>query len=134
MPSSSSHIISNGDSLRLDVVHSVYKNKVVYEKMPEGELFPSKKEVLHKQIRVKKWFKKEAIVSVEEYVTVNNKIAKSRSIVFDKYSGRFYATFHRMDDVVNNLAHQPYKNQIGFTYDNKVHPTGSQVYQHKTRR
>jgi hypothetical protein len=130
----SSHIVATDESIRLDIVHSVYKNKIVYEKMPEGDLFPNKKETLHKQIRVKKWFKKDAIVSVEEYVTVNNKISKHRSIVFDKYSGRFYATYHNIDDVIKNLTHQPYKNQIGFSYDNKIHSTRSQVYQYKSRR
>jgi hypothetical protein len=129
----SSQIISTDESVRLDIVHSVYKNKVVYEKMPEGDLFPNKKETFHKQIRVKKWFKKEAIISVEEYVTRKNKIAKSRSIVFDKYSSRFYVTFHRVEDIISNLTIQPYKNQIGFTYDNKVHPTRPQVCKYKKR-
>lgn len=118
----------------LEVVHSVYKKKVEYEMMPEGDLFPQQKEKLHKQIRVKKWFKKDAISSVEEYVTSKNTIAKNRCIVFDKYSGRFYATFHHMNEVVNKLEPQPCKNQIGFTYDNKVHTARSQVHEHKTRR
>jgi hypothetical protein len=126
-------VVSNNDSVMLEVVHSVYKKKVKYEVMPEGDLFPQEKEVLHKQIRVKKWFKKEAISSVEEYVTSKNTIAKNRCIVFDKYSGRFYATFHQLHEVVNKLEPQPYKNQIGFTYDTKVYTTGPQVHQHKTR-
>lgn len=127
-------IRTTSDSVQLEVVHSVYKFKVEYEQMPEGDLFPNRKEVLHKQIRVKKWFKKEAITSVEEYVTVKNTIAKSRSIVFDKYSGKFYATFHNPEEVIKCIEPQSYKNQIGFTYDTKVYPAGSQIHQHKTRR
>lgn len=127
-------IVSTMESIRLDVVHSVYKTKLEYEQMPEGELFPSKKEVLQKQIRVKKWFKKEGITSVEEYVTSRNTISKSRCIVFDKYSGRFYATFHNAEEVMKIIETQPYKNQIGFTYDTQIHSARPQVYQHKKRR
>lgn len=127
-------IVSTVESVRLDVVHSVYKTKLEYEQMPEGELFPNKREVLHKQIRVKKWFKKEGITSVEEYVTARNTVSKSRSIVFDKYSGRFYATFHHPEEVMRSIETQPYKNQIGFTYDTQIHPTRSQVHEHKKRR
>lgn len=127
-------ILTHEDNIRLEIVHSVYKTKVKYEKMDSGEYFPEKKEILDKQIRVKKWFKKECITSVEEYVTAKNTIAKNRSIVFDKYSGRFYATYHAPEDVIKNMATQTYKNQIGFTYDNKIHPARSQVHQYKTRR
>jgi hypothetical protein len=127
-------IQSHGDSVRLEVVHSVYKTKVHYEKMEGGDLFPAQKDILVKQIKVKKWFKKEAITSVEEYVTVKNTIAKNRSIVFDKYSGKFYATFHGAQEVINTIEPQSYKNQIGFTYDTKIYPAGSQIHQHKKRR
>ena len=126
-------IQTKGDSLRLEVVHSVYKDKVTYEQMPEGDIFPIKKEVLHKQIRVRKWFKKEAITSVEEYVTVRNTIARNRCVVYDKYSAKFYATYHNAEEVIRNLE-SSYKNQIGFTYDTKIHPSGSQIHQHKKRR
>jgi hypothetical protein len=122
------------DSIQLEIVHSVYKDKVEYERLPEGELFPTKKEVLQKQIRVKKWFKKEAITSVEEYVTSKNKIAKSRCIVFDKYSARFYATYHNSEDVMRCIEPQSYKNQIGFTHDTKIYPAGSQIHKYKTGR
>lgn len=123
----------SNDCVCLDVVHSVYKNKVVYEKMPDGDLFPNKKEILHKQLRVKKWFRKEAISSVEEYVTSKNTVSKTRSVVFDKYSGRFYATYHSVEEVIKHLAPQPYKNQIGFSYDTKIYPAGPQVHEYKKR-
>lgn len=126
-------IETTDESVRLEVVHSVYKSKVKYEKMEGGELFPERKEVLHKQIRVKKWFKKEAITSVEEYVTNKNTIARNRCVVFDKYSGKFYAAFHNVNEVMRCIEIQPYKNQIGFTYDTKIYSTGSQVHQLKKR-
>lgn len=127
-------IHTTNESVRLDIVHSVYKNTVKYEQLPEGEMFPVKKETLHKQIRVKKWFKKEAITSVEEYVTSRNRIAKSRSVVFDKYSQKFYATFHNAEEVIRSIEPQSYQNKIGFNYDTKVYPSGSQIHQHKKGR
>lgn len=124
----------NGESIQLEIVHSVYKSKMEYEKLADGELYPNRKEVLDKQIRVRKWFKKEAITSVEEYVTTKNTIAKNRCIVYDKYSGKFYAAFHHPDDVMSEIEPKPIENKIGFTHDNKIHSSGPQIYQHKKRR
>lgn len=124
------------DSVALDVVHSVYKTKTIYQKMEGGELFPERKEVLVKQIKVKKWFKKECISSIEEYVNSKNKISKKRSVVFDKYSGRFYATFHSPQEVMEAISSHPSHttNPIGFRYDNNIHTSKSQIQQHRTRR
>lgn len=122
------------DSVALDVVHSVYKTKTIYQKMEGGELFPEQKVVLVKQIKVKKWFKKESISSVEEYVTSKNKISKKRSVVFDKYSGRFYQTYHSPQDVIRAISAQPMNNSIGFRHDTNIHPTTTQIQQHRTRR
>ena len=97
----------NRDNIRLSLVHQVYKEKTKYTKMPDGELIPEKKERLQKEITVQKWFRRDAIVSVEEYVTVTNKIAKNRSIVTDKYSGRSYATFHSPEEVMRSIHPEP---------------------------
>ena len=121
------------DSIQLEVVHSIYKTKTIYQKMEGGELFPEKKEVLVKQIKVKKWFKKECISSIEEYVNSKNKISKHRSVVFDKFSGRFYATFHSPHEILRAITN-PMNNPIGFTHDNNIHPSTSQVQQYRTRR
>jgi hypothetical protein len=101
--------------------------------MEGGELFPERKEVLVKQIKVKKWFKKECISSIEQYVNSKNKISKKRSVVFDKYSGRFYATFHSPQEVIRAISY-PMNNPIGFTHDTNIHTSTSQVQQHRTRR
>jgi hypothetical protein len=66
-----------------------------------------KKEILQKEITVQKWFRRDSIVSVEEYVTVQNKIAKNRSIVTDKYTGRSYATFHSPDEIMKSIYPEP---------------------------
>lgn len=65
-----------------------------------------------KQIHVRKWFVKDGITSVEEYVTKDDKISKIRSIVYDKYSGRFYATHHGADEVMRHL--NPPAKDVGF--------------------
>ena len=124
-------IRSTNDDICLNIVHSVYKKKTVYTNIGGGDSFAEKKEVLVKQIIVKKWFKKEAITSVEEYVTSKNKVAKSRSIIFDKYSSRFYATFHNVDEIMNNINNRTYKNQIGFKHDTDIHPIQPQVFKHR---
>jgi hypothetical protein len=126
--------LNYNDTIELNVVHSVYKTKTIYQKMEGGDLYPEKKEVLVKQIKVKKWFKKECISSVEEYVNSKNRISKKRSVVFDKFSGRFYATFHSPQEVIQHIASSPMNNPIGFRHDNNIHPTTTQVQQHRTRR
>lgn len=122
------------DAIALNVVHSVYKTKTIYQKMDGGELFPERKEVLVKQIKVKKWFIKECISSIEEYVNSKNQISPKRSVVFDKYSGRFYATFHSPEEVLQAISASPVKNSIGFNHDTKIHTSRSQIHEHKKRR
>lgn len=126
--------LNYNDTIELNVVHSIYKTKTIYQKMEGGELFPERKEVLIKQIKVKKWFKKECISSVEEYVNSKNQVSRKRSVVFDKYSGRFYATFHSPQEVMQNISSSPMTTPIGFKHDNNIHPSKSQVQQHRTRR
>jgi hypothetical protein len=101
------------DNVRLSVVHQVYRNKIQYTKLPDGELYPEKRETLRKEMTLQKWFKKDAITSVEEYVTHANKIAKSRSIIFDKYSGRSYMTYHSPDEIMSTI-YPDVKQTIGF--------------------
>lgn len=120
------------DSICLSIVHSVTKQKTVYQKLSGGEDYPEQKEVLVKQIHVRKWFRKDGITSVEEYVTAKNTIARNRSIVFDKYSGRFYATFHSSEEIMQNIVSSV--NPIGFKHDTKIYSGGSQIHQHKKGR
>ena len=51
-------ILQNKDSIRLSVVHPVYKSVTHYVKMPDGELIPERKEKLIKEITLHKWLKK----------------------------------------------------------------------------
>jgi hypothetical protein len=119
-------IVSVQDNIKLSIVHSVTKQKVKLVKTEDGTSYPSAQEVNVKQLHVQKWFKKDGITSVEEYVTAKNTIAKSRCIVFDKYSGRFYATFHSAKDVIESISYVK-TNPIGY---DTVHSTRSQVHKY----
>lgn len=121
------------DTIQVQVVHSVYKTRIVYQRLEDGELYHEKKEIVAKQIKVKKWFRKECISSVEQYVTSKNKIAKNRSVIFDKFSGRFYATFHSPEDILYNISSSSTSKPIGYSYDSNIHPSVSQVQQYKPR-
>lgn len=102
---------SDQNRIELSVVHSVYETKNKKVKTPQGiEVIPEEK--MTKQLHVRKWFVKEGITSVEEYVTADHRVSRNRSIVFDKYSGRFYATFHGADEVMKHLS--PKGPEVGF--------------------
>lgn len=101
------------------IVHQVFKMKTVYEKLESGEEYPEEKEVLVKELRISKWFQHDSITSIEDYVTEKNKVAKNRSIIFDRYSGKFYITWHSIDEVVSML-NKP-KQPIGFSNGNYIH-------------
>lgn len=120
--------------IELSIVHPIYKTKTVYQKMQSGEIYPEEKQVLVKQIAVKKWINKNAIGSIEEKVTAKNTIAKERSIIFDRFSQRYYETFHNPQHLIQTLNTTPMKNQIGFTYDTKIHTSRPQILKPKKRR
>lgn len=115
-------------AIELTIVHDVYKTKTVYVKMPEGDEFPETKQVFVKQMLVKKWFIKEAIVSIEQYVTKRHSIGKSRSVIFDRFSGRSYIVLHSPQDILHMMTQDSHpKTPIGFRHDFNIHPTSPQV-------
>lgn len=106
-------IRSTTDSIELKVVYPVYRTKLIKAKGSEDTFI--EKSIIIKELRVKKWFKKDAITSIEDYVTSKNTISKLRSIVFDKYSGRFYPVFHPPEDIMIFTAiPNQFQQQIGF--------------------
>lgn len=98
-----SKIYSDDEGLELLLVYPVFKIKKIKIDTPDG---PITQEVqkLFKEIGVRRWFRKESITLVEEYVTSKFKVSKSRSVIFDKYSARFYNTFHSYNDVKSHLG------------------------------
>lgn len=110
-------LVSTYDHIQVALIHPIYKTYKIKAIDELGNTHIEEKEKLVKQIQVRKWFKKDAIVSVEEYVTTRNKIAKDRSVIYDRYSGRFYATFHNpkeLWDTLNTKNKIVSENHIGF--------------------
>lgn len=103
---------SDGTRIELSVVHNIYESEIVKVKNPDKTHDYEKREKLVKQLHVRKWFSKEGITSVEEYVTNDHRISKSRSIVFDKYTSRFYATWHNPSEIMEHLS--PVSKSVGF--------------------
>jgi hypothetical protein len=107
-------IVTTNEDIQLSIVHPVFKTLRVKMKDEEGNIQYAEKEKLVKQLAVRKWFKKDGLTSVEQYVTTNNRIAKNRSVVYDRYSNRYFATFHSPDELwgyINEKKQKP----IGFT-------------------
>lgn len=97
--------------IELIIVHPVYRTETVYEKRGEDE-FPEEKQVLVKEIKIRKWFHREAITSVEEYVNEKNRVCRSRSMIYDRFSSRFYITWHSVEELLQRIE-KP-KQPIGF--------------------
>lgn len=102
------------DDVELKLVHPVYKNKKVKVKDENGKNISVTKKVLHKELRVSRWFRKNDVVSVQQYITSRNTVSTTRCIILDNRTNQFYAVFHSIDQVRSALQPNPIKNQIGF--------------------
>jgi hypothetical protein len=100
-------IVEHNDSIKLSLIHPIYKTTVVYTVDEGGNTVEVKHEKFIKEISVKKWFRKDSIDTVEEYVTSKNKVAKNRSIIHDSSSGTFYQTYHNPDELWFVLRKEP---------------------------
>jgi hypothetical protein len=101
-----------GQKLGLQLVRSVSKIVTVRTKTPEGTVEKEKKQVT-KETKIVKWLNKDGIVSVEPFISERNTIIKDRSVIFDKYSGQFYATWHSVEDIMKILEGQS-REAVGF--------------------
>lgn len=93
----------SGRKVCLALINPVYKKTTSYIKTTNGELIKGQKEKFHKETQVLKWIDLDAIVSIEEYITKKGEVAKSRSIIFDKYSNKFYATWHSVHEIIEAI-------------------------------
>jgi hypothetical protein len=101
------------DDIALLLVHSIYKTKLINRKTADGKKEVLEKQILVKELRVNRWFRKDGIIGVQEYVTSKNTIAKKRCLVYDKYSNQYYLVNHSVEQVRKAIKYIP-KNQIGF--------------------
>lgn len=116
-------IKTTDEEIQISIIHPVYRLYKIKIKDDEGNLIVGEKEKLVKEISVKRWMKKEGITSVDEYVTSKNKVSKNRSVLFDKYSSRFYATFHNADDLWKSVVQKNKsitQKQIGFRNEHSI--------------
>lgn len=100
---------TNNQEVELKVVVPIYKVKKIYNEQTNNY---HEEESFHKELIVRKWIKKDAISSYGETLTTKNTIAKSRCIIFDKYSSRDYIVKHSVDElreVLNGGNHIGYK-------------------------
>lgn len=102
-----SKITIMADSVELKVIQPIYKSVFVKE---NGETVEQVRFI--KEMRVRKWIQKEAIISVEEYLNAKNKIVKNRCVVQDKYTGKSYLVDHPVMDVMQ--AKNSPQSPIGF--------------------
>lgn len=69
-------------------------------------------QVVAKEFNSRKILRRDAITSVEDYVSSTHKVAKERAIIYDKYTNQHYAVNHSVDAIKARLF--SYKNKIGF--------------------
>jgi len=84
---------NNGYTLML--IQRIYKTKRYKEDEQEYE-----EHIFVKEVRVKRWFCKDSITAVEEYIGRNNKPAKNRCIIYDKYTGKDFPVAHSMEQII----------------------------------
>lgn len=117
-------IKSTPDSIELTLIQSVYKR--VY-RSKEG-MDPEEDLVLEKQVKVLKRFERTSIGSVEQCLTAHNKVSKTKCIVYDKFSGKFYEVAHSYEEVnFVVFGNEQSPNPIGFKNVNRIHTRKSQV-------
>jgi hypothetical protein len=104
-----SNIKTTQDSLELKLINPIYKVKIIKDNVGNSV----EKEQFVKELRVKRWFKKDAITSVENYITSRNTVSSKRCIVYDKYCGKHFIAEHTLDEIIEITSINSYK-KIGF--------------------
>lgn len=112
------------DDVELLLIHPIYKTKKFHRRLENGETQHYEKQVVIKELRVHRWFRREGIVGVQDYVTSKNTIAKNRCLVQDKYSNQFFAVFHSVDEVRKAIKIKPTQIQ-GFQNVSQIQSRGS---------
>jgi hypothetical protein len=94
--------VTRGFKIQLLLIHPIYKQLTVIKKTANGTI-KEQKSKLKKEIRVVRWINMDAITSIEQYITTKNTIAVRRSVIFDKDTGKYYATWHTVDSILTAL-------------------------------
>lgn len=106
-------IVSTENDIQLFMITPIYKSKIKTVEV-DGVKTNVEQQILVKELQIKKWIRKDAITSVENYVTAKNTISKTRAVIFDKYSNRFYVAAHNIDNIHEAISPQTKVVSIGF--------------------
>lgn len=118
-------IKSTPDSIELTLIQSVYKR---VQRFKDGTEDFEDDLVLHKQVKILKRFERNSIGSVEQCLNAHNKVSKTKCIVYDKFSGKFYEVAHPYEEVnFVVFGNEQSPNPIGFNNGSKVFTRKSQV-------
>lgn len=93
-------IIESSDGLELFTITPIYQSRTKTINI-DGVMTKVEKRVLKKELHTKKWIRKESITSVENYITHKNIISNNRSIIFDKFSNKYFAVAHNTDNMID---------------------------------
>ena len=99
------------DMIELKLINTFFKTKMVLQ-VVDGQKTKVPVQVVAKEFNSRKFLRRDGITSVEDYVSSTRKIAKSRCIIYDKYSNQHLAVNHSVDEVRDWLF--PNKNKIGY--------------------
>jgi hypothetical protein len=110
------------EKITLDVVTSIYKNKLRplkdqlgrVVKDDTGKTVKGLEEVWHKDLKLKTIFYKNDIRLRGETLTRTDKIAKSRCIIFDRCSGKFFTVAHPLKEIEEILSKEESITPVGF--------------------
>jgi len=104
-----SKIKRHRDTIELHVVHPVYKLR--RKRLPDGNIV--EEEIKVKEMSIRKWVPPDAIISVEEFVNNRNEVVKNKSIIYNRYEGKYFVVKHSTDEV-RNATHNHNVNPVGF--------------------
>lgn len=112
--------------IEVDVIAEKYKKKLVKVKdssgnyvKQDGEYVKELIEVFVKSYLVPTTFYKEGITLYAPAITSNDKLFKTKSTIFDKYSNKFYLVNHSISELDHILKVNEYNpKQVGFSIKN----------------
>ena len=102
----------SGDMIEFQLINSVLKDKQV-TKTVDGVKTKVFIKVIDKEFNSRKLILRNAITSVEEYVSQDQVINHDRAVIYDKYTSEHYCVNHSVEDIKTRLLNKS-TNKIGF--------------------
>ncbi len=110
------------DLIELKIVNPIYKvvlqpvkdNRGRFVRDDLKRIIKEEKQKFVKDLLIPHHFLKEGITSYGKTITSKNELAKKRSIVYDKYSARYYTVAHTTEEIHEALYKDEERVKIGF--------------------